>query len=352
MEAVAALYAEDDGGVAEAIVGSLSRAVFEGEELAAAGLLQRVAARLSYRYLKRTTRRHVSAEGTVFHQPLLQRSGHPYAHALLASSRKETEALVEGGDPMNGPYMVISPEIRAACSGWDRIFFQSVQSRDVQLRFIWETRATVAAAGRFLKEKGAVRMKAVAAGTGLSMILAYDRLLQEGADPARMTVRITDRDAVNTGKTRRLLKKLAARRGWCLGGGEDGGIAAETEDVFLAGEVPGARFEVVTAVGIFEYLQGFTCESTEGRLQLAELEEGANAEGLAAVLGRITAEGGNLIVNTFHPHSSTRILEVFGKKFDFRTRENMTALLATADFRIQELVGTGNIYDVKVYQKV
>ena len=68
----------------------------------------------------------------------------------------------------------------------------------MQLRFIWETRATYEAARSRLEKGGVVRLKAVAAGTGLSMILAYDRLIKEGYDPARITVRITDRDKAST----------------------------------------------------------------------------------------------------------------------------------------------------------
>jgi hypothetical protein len=59
-----------------------------------------------------------------------------------------------------------------------------------------------------------------------------------------------------------------------------------------------------------------------------------------------------LIVNSSRPHPSTRILEVFGKRFDYRTRENLSALLATAKFRNPRLVGSGNIYDIEVYEKV
>ena len=65
----------------------------------------------------------------------------------------------------------------------------------------------------------------------------------------------------------------------------------------------------------------------------------------------MTAGDGELIVNTYRPHASTRILELFGRRFDYRHRENLSALLATADFGVARLVGSGHIYDVIVYVK-
>jgi hypothetical protein len=58
-----------------------------------------------------------------------------------------------------------------------------------------------------------------------------------------------------------------------------------------------------------------------------------------------------LIVNTYRPHASTRILELFGRRFDYRHRENLSALLATAGFDVPRLVGSGHVYDVVVYMK-
>jgi len=206
-----------------------------------------------------------------------------------------------------------------------------------------------------LKTGGVVRLKAVAAGTGLSMILAYDRLIKEGHDPARITVRITDRDKASIAKATRLLAKLASTQTRAIGEETEGGISAETEDLFE--EEPGsdttreAKFHVVTAVGILDYLQGFTCDTTERCLRLQHPEEAVNAEHFAAKLANMATDAADLIVNTYRPHSSTRILELFGRKFDYRNRENMTALLATADFGTPRLVGSGNIYDVLVYEK-
>ena len=110
---------------------------------------------------------------------------------------------------MNGPYMMLSPEIRKNGGLWDRIFFDSIQSKDVQVRFIHETQATYTAAKRVLDRGESVRIKAVAAGTGLSLILVYDKLIRDGYDPKSITAVITDRDPANTEKSNRLLGKLA-----------------------------------------------------------------------------------------------------------------------------------------------
>ncbi len=108
---------------------------------------------------------------------------------------------------------------------------------------------------------------------------------------------------------------------------------------------------MVTAVGILDYLQGFTCDTTERSLGLQRLEEPMKAEYLAAKLGHMTAGAGDLIVNTYLPHASARILELFGRRFDYRNEENLTSLLATADFGTPRLVGSGNMYGVLVYEK-
>lgn len=356
MDAVSALYSGQDWALSEAIVSSLSRAVFGETGIKPAGLVQRAMARASYRHLKRTTTRVDHPESSGFSNRLLERSGHPYARSLLSASRKEIEALVEGGDPMNGPYMMLAPEIRGAGSGWDRIFFNSVQGRDVQLRFIWETRATYEEAKRRLEQGASVRLKALAAGTGLSMILAWDRLVRDGYDPRRITARITDREATNTEKTKHLLAKLETTRQDAMGGAvEDSGISAATEDIFvgepMAGTGPVKDYDVVTSVGILEYLQGFTCDTTEQRHGLPITAEPATAHHLAAKLHEITTGSASLIVNTYRPHASTRILEVFGKKFDYRHRKDLASLLATAGMRGVRLMGSGNIYDVEIYEK-
>lgn len=354
MDAVAALYSDGDHELAEAIIGSLSQAVFGGEHVpAAAGLGQRILARISYQALKWTTTRR-GADGA-FSNPILERSAHPYAQALLNSSCKETEALVEGGDPMNGPYMMISPEILKMSDLWDRLLLHSVQGRDVQLRFVCETLATYQEAQSRLEKTGAIRMKAVAAGTGLSMVLAYDRLMKDGYDPARLTVRIADRDKSNAEKTGRLLAKLNSTKSRVTGEETAGGISVGTEDLFVDEPASGApsakKYDVVTAVGILEYFQGCTSGSTERSHRLPHVEDATTAHHLAERLDKMTADNAVLIVNTYRPHASIRILELFGRRFDYRHRENLSELLATANFRNPRLVGSGNIYDLKVYQK-
>ena len=361
MDAVTILYSHGDEELTEAIVASLSHGVFEGTHGGSASPGQRTFARLSYRMLKLTTTRRKCTgedyEGGAFHNPILVWSKHPYARAMMDSSRKETENLVEGGDPMNGPYMMISREILKGSDVWDRVFLHSVQGKDVQLRFIAETRATYEAVKRLLDKGEHARLKAVAAGTGLSMILAYDRLMKEGLDLDRLTVRITDRDQVNVEKMGRLLAKLASTRSRVTKSKTEtpGAISIGTEDLF-EGE-PGsdttgeAKFHIVTAIGILDYLQGFTCGTTEQAQGLALPEDSIKAEHLAARLGHMVARGGELIVNTYRPDPSTRILELFGRKFRYRNEDNLTALLATANFGSPRVVGSGNMYDVVVYEK-
>ena len=55
MDAVVALYAEGNDELSEAIIASLSRAVFGEKHVSPAGPAQRAVARISYRILKRTT---------------------------------------------------------------------------------------------------------------------------------------------------------------------------------------------------------------------------------------------------------------------------------------------------------
>lgn len=360
MDAVAALYADDNHELSSAIMASLSRAIFEGSPIKPAGPLKRALARLSHRVLDLTTRTHTStdhtgSEITVFRNRILEGSNHPYAKSLLTSSHSQNVALVEGGDPMNGPYMMLSPEIRKNCGLWDKLFFDSVQSRDVQSRIIWETRATYEAAKRWLLRDEPVRLKAVAAGTGLSMMLVYDKLIRDGFKPELITARITDRDAANIAKSNRLLDTLAKTRGGHLTFDWRSGISAVTEDIFAHDLSEGAgaieQFDIVTAIGILEYFQGCTSSSTEKRLKLEEQSESATAHDLIQRLAAMTTERASLILNTYKDHASTRILELFGKRFDYRNREDLRTLLASADFRPVHLAGSGHIYDVKVYER-
>jgi hypothetical protein len=346
MDAVAALYSEGDPGTATAVFAALSHAVFDREPPAPANRLRRLLARLTYRVVKRTTV-PPAGPGTGYRNRLLERSGHPYARALLNATSADTAALVEGGDPMNGPYMMLAPDIRQNARLWDRLFFQNVQSMDVQLRFIWETRATCDEARRRAAAGRPVRLRAVAAGTGLSALLAFDRLVREGI---AVRAEITDRDPANAEKTRRLIAKLGVRRNWP--GGMDGtpDLAVRTEDVFATAG-PAEPADVVTAVGIFEYLSGSTCETTESRLGLAAPPERHTASDLAAILAAGTQPGGAVIANSYRPDPATRLLELFGKRFDYRTAENLDAVFAPPGLRPLRTVGSGVIYEVKVYEK-
>lgn len=351
MDAVASLYGEGNEEGARDVFDGLSRSVFGDHELQPSGPLRRVLARLSYRLVKRTTRRAAPGDAAAYRCPILERSGHPYARSLLAPSRQDMAGLVEGGDPMNGPYMMIVPEVRQCGDRWDGIFFNSVQGRDVQLRFIWETRAAHTEATRRLAAGQPVSLKAVAAGTGLSLLLVCDRLVRDGHDRSLISAAITDRESTNTLKTRRLAGKIPTLRDWLSDTPNPGTIAIHSEDAFAATSRPGG-YDVVTAIGILEYLQGETCDTTARRLGRPQPENPAEAATLAAVLAGLTAPGGSLIVNTYRPHMSVRLLEVFGKEFAYRTRENMAALLGNAGFKLATLAGSGNIYDVEIYARV
>lgn len=360
MSAVAALYATDRPELAEAIVASLSQAIFQDPEARPACRKKLFLGRVSQKVVRWTTRSSKSKDDagddiTLFRNRLMESSGHPYARALLTSSCQQSAALVEGGDPMNGPYMMLSPEIRKNGGVWDRIFLDSVQAKDVQVRFIHETRATYQAAGRLLDRGESVRIKAVAAGTGLSLILVYDKLVRDGYDPKSILAVITDRDPANTEKSNRLLAKLTTTRHTHNLPGHGHGIIAVPEDVFEgpdpAMEALHVPFNIVTAIGILEYFQGGSQTTTEQRLMLHEPEEAVSAGDLAAKLGEMTTHGGNLIVNSYRDHASIRILELFGKRFDFRERKHLLDLLAPLNFRSLHLAGSGHIYDVEVFEK-
>jgi len=360
MDAVAALYGSGQHELSEGIVASLSRVIFDGNDIRPAGWVQKIMARVSYRALKWTTK---SVEGedesgskmTIFSNRLMERTGHPYARSLLDSSRSGTASLVEGGDPMNGNYMMLDPEIRKCGGLWDRLFLDSVQGKDVRLRLALETRAMYEEAKRWLQKKEPVRLKAVAAGTGLSMILTYDKLIRDGYNPDLITATITDREEANIDKANRLLASLATTREHRRGVGIRCGISAETEDIFWESLHPDAAkiepYDVVTAIGILEYFEGFSHDTSGQRFKIETTVESPTAQDLAGVLYRMITDRGRLIVNTMRTDASTRILELFGRRFVYRNRQDLHALLVSVNFRPERLVGSGNIYDVEVYGK-
>lgn len=358
MEAVAALYAADQQDLAEAIVASLGRAIFHEPTASPACGKKLLLGRISQNLARWTTRSSSSkdesgADVTLFSNRLFKRSGHPYAEALLTPTRQESAALVEGGDPMNGPYMMLCPELRKNGGLWDRIFLDSVQGKDVQVRFLHETQATYQAARRVLDRGDSVRIKAVAAGTGLSLILVYDKLIRDGIDPKLITAIITDRDPANAVKSNRLLGKLSSTRDNRFTLEKGHGISAVPECVFesLAGTDAAHPCDIVTAIGILEYFQGTSHGTTEKRMMLHEPDEPLTAPDLAARLAAMTAEGGHLIINTYRDHAAVRILELFGKRFDFRDRKHLRELLAPFHFHPFHLAGSGHIYDVEVFEK-
>lgn len=356
LDAVLALYSHEHHQSSEAIVASLSKVIFSEKDKRAAGRLRRTFARAFYQILQWTTTSEeddaeTGSRGTVFNNKILDRCKHGFAASLMGSSKQENAAFMEG-DPMNGHYMMIAPELRLNGGLWDRVFFDSVQGKDLQLRLAWETRATYEAAKSWLEKGEPVRLKAVAAGTGLSMILTYDRLIREGFNPELITALITDREEANIEKATRLLDKLSTTKGNKFTRENGYGISAETEDIFAEHGAEGpAQYDVVTAMGILEYFRGSSYHTTEERLNLPPPVESETAHDLAMRLSNMTANRAKLIINTYKNEASTRILELFGRRFSYRSRENLRSLLASANFRPSRLMGSGNIYDVEVYEK-
>lgn len=361
MEAVDTLYSEGNEELSEAIIASVSRQIFDNNELTPSSGIRRFLARGVLRYLKLRTRAEYrqgpdGQEMIVYRNPLLERSQHPYAMTLLSPSLADNAAFVEGGDPMNAPYMMICPTIRSNGGIWDRLFLDSVQGRDVQLRFIWETRGTYEAAAARLDAGESVRIKAAASGTGLSSILVFDRLIRDGYDPDSIVVIMTDREESNVKKARLLLSKLSTTRENLADDSEERGITSRTMD--LSHEIPSQevsgghrRYHIVTLLGILEYFRGCTCDTTEEHYSEPLLADESEGEKLIRKISEMVEESGLLITNTYMMEPAARALEVFGKKLRFRNRENMHALVASGGFVPKRLVGSGSVYDVEIYEK-
>ena len=348
MEAVNALYVDEHEEVPEAIIASLSDAIFDGEVPRTASGLKRRLARPVTRLLRRTTRTETrteedGTETTVYRNRILERSGHPYAETLLSPSHSNAANFVEGGDPMNGPYMMISPEIRKNAKLWDKILLDSVLGRDVQIRFIHETKFALEAAKARLKESHPVRLKGTAAGTGLSMILVYDRLMKEGVDPRHVSVTITDRDPANVAKAARLIERLESTRDRRVAPGE-AGIAAQEEDMLEPGD--GDPHDVVTMVGILEYFGGHALPGSE-----AGGGDGPDASDAVRAVASTVSETGQIIANSYRPETGAKIILIFGKKIFFRDAGKLRALMESAGFTPHGRSGSGVVYDVEAFAK-
>ena len=359
MRAVAALYGEGQDATARAIVGALTRRVFDEEPPVPSNLVRRGLGRLVFRLMQRTTRaeKRPGTDGkdtVVYRNRILEDSGHSYAQTLLEPSRADTANFVEGGDPMNAVYMMLLPEIRRHAELWDKVILDSVQARDVQWRFVWETRLAHHLAAQRLESGRAVRLKAVAAGTGLCMAVLMEKLLGEGHDPRLISVTVSDREASNIEKALRLFGKLpGTAANLALHPGSSHGIHLQIEDILqpTTKTAHDAPFDVVTVVGLLEYFPGHTLITTEELLGEPRPEGPPNAMQVVANVAATTAEGGHVIVNTFRQQSAVRTMEVFGKRFRYRGREEMRTLMATAKLAPTGRSVSANIFDVEVFEK-
>lgn len=353
MDALRTLYGEGEIDAARAIIGSLSRRIFEAPPPEPSGAVRRLLARGVLRLMQRTTRSETRTgpDGVpmiFYRNSILESSKHPYAATLLEPSRADTSNFVEGGDPMNAVYMMLAPEVRRHATLWDNIMLDSVQARDVQWRLVVETRMTFQLAAARLQEGQPVRLKAAAAGTGLSMILVLNRLLQEGHDPSKIAAFIGDREESNTRKTLRLLEKLPSTRPHLDGAGS-GSIKVRQEDLLQPSEEPPA--DVVTLVGILEYFPGGTATTTEELQGEPPPREQVQAADIVRGIARLTAPGGSLLVNTYRLAPAARILENFGKRFRYRGRPEMQQLLGNEGFVTTGRHASANIFDLEVFRR-
>jgi len=350
MGAVGALYGEGCEESARVIVANLGARIFGAQPPRPSNIFRRGLARMVWHLMRGTTRTQTrpGPDGRpmlVFRNRILERSGHPYASTLLEASRADTQDFVEGGDPMNALYMMLEPAIRRHAGLWDHIILDSVQARDVQWRFYWETRCHHDLATARLRRGEPVRLKAVAAGTGLSMILVLDRLLREGHDPTLINATISDREPSNVAKAERLLRKLESTRPLL----DAGRIRLISEDLlFPEDTVPN---DVITVMGILEYFPGYTLTTTEQHHGHPEPQGPPHAADLVRNIASMTAPGGALVTNTFRLLAAVRIMEVFGKKFRYRGRPEMQRLLATSGFLPSGRHFSANIFDVEVFRK-
>ncbi|MFM8231047.1 MAG: hypothetical protein ACKOAL_07470 [Chthoniobacterales bacterium] len=359
MQAVSALYGEGNVDIARAVAASLSRRVFEGETPQPSNLVRRALGRFVFRLMKTTTSEETrpgpDGKDVVFYRNrILEKSEHPYARTLLEPSRADTANFVEGGDPMNAVYMMLSPEVRRHAELWDSIILDSVQARDVQWRFVWETRLVHKLAVKRLRAGKPVRLKAVAAGTGLSMALLLEKLLGEGHDPKLISATISDREASNVEKCLRLLGKLpATSQHLALHSNSPHGIVLQIEDILqpTTKTAHDAPYDIVTVVGLLEYFPGHTATTTEELLGQPEPAGPPHASDVVANVGAMTAAGGHVLVNTFRTLTAIRTMEVFGKRFRYRGLKEMRELMASGGLVPSGESLSANIFDLEVFEK-
>jgi hypothetical protein len=359
MTALAALYGEGRVETARALVASLNRRIFEGTPPRPSNVIRRSLARGVVRLLRRTTTSSTAPgpDGepvTRYENRILRNSGHPYAATMLEPTRADTSSFVEGGDPMNAIYMMLSPEIAAQAGLWDKIILDSVQCRDVQWRLYWETRLTRDLAAARLKAGLPARLKAVAAGTGLSMLLAVERLLQEGHDPSLLTALITDREQANIDRALRLAHKLSeSGRHLALHAGAPHGLFVRIEDALHPStkDAHESPFDIVTVVGLLEYFPGLTMTTTEENRGEPAPAGPPWAADIVRNVGAATADGGAMIANTYRPAPAARLLEIFGKRFRYRGPAQMRELAATGGFIPSGLRHSANIFDLEVFTR-
>ena len=355
MQALVALYGEGDTETARAIVASLSHRIFHQDPPAPSGAVRRGLAHFVLWLMRKTTRtqKQIGPDGApmvTYRNAILEGANHPYATTLLEPSRADTSSFVEGGDPMNAVYMMLVPEIRRNANLWDNIMLDSVQARDVQWRLVWETRMTHELASQRLKENRPVRLKAAAAGTGLSMILVLNRLLEEGHDPDLISATIGDREESNVRKAMRLMEKLPSLKPRLVTERGIPGIFTEVEDLLApaSDEAPPAA-DVVTLVGILEYFHGHTATTTEELAGAGAPQGAVDAAALVRAIGQSTSPDGSLVVNTYRLGAAARILETFGK-FRYRGRRKWRVALH-GGFAPDNHFTSGNIFDVEVFRK-
>jgi len=158
-------------------------------------------------------------------------------------------------------------------------------------------------------------------------------------------------------KADRLLGKLASTRENLSQADKSHGISAHTEDLLhptlSAGGAPGTAepYDVVTMVGILEYFGGFTRSTTEEHNGQPASDHAVGAVDLLRKVAGITAESGSLIANTYRVEFGARILEIYGKRLRFRHQQELRALAAAAGFLPSRTAGSGNIFDVEVFEK-